>query len=207
MAQLSGKTATVKYQRGFAVPGQLALQLFKLAVGDADGRGDMAFVIFGFLGPRIDDNGLVTLELFGHIFDRNCGIVAFGLFPGGEAGGKNLNVSITEFFRLPGGFVTQLSGGAATIKDQQRILIFGQLVGHFVELAARNVDGRGDMPVGILGLIGPRINDHDAFGLGHGGVWLHERRIHDVVKLPVGFDRLGSLPGAGTSKSEYQNEA
>jgi hypothetical protein len=51
MAQLSGKTAAVKYERGFAVPGQLALQLLKLAVGDADGRRNVAFVILGFFGP------------------------------------------------------------------------------------------------------------------------------------------------------------
>ena len=51
MAQLSGKTAAVKNKRGFIVPGQLALQLLKLAFGEADGRGNMAFVIFGFLRP------------------------------------------------------------------------------------------------------------------------------------------------------------
>ena len=35
MAELSGKAAAVKYERGFAVPRQFALQFLKLAVGEA----------------------------------------------------------------------------------------------------------------------------------------------------------------------------
>ena len=51
MTELSGEAPAVKNQRCVVVPGQLALQLLKLAVGDADGRRNMAFVIFGFFRP------------------------------------------------------------------------------------------------------------------------------------------------------------
>ncbi len=69
MAQLSGETAAVKNEWSLAVAGQFALQLFKLALGEADGRRNMAFVIFGLFGPRVDDDDLIALKLFGHIFN------------------------------------------------------------------------------------------------------------------------------------------
>ena len=102
--------------------------------------------------------------------------------------------------------MAQLSGGAPAIKDKKRVLILGQFVGHFVKLAARNIDSRGDVPVGVFRLVGPRINDRDLFGLRHSGVRLHERHIHNVVKLSVGFGRLGCQLGAGTAKCECQSK-
>ena len=81
MTQLSGVTTTIENKRGVVVPGQLALQRFELAVRNTDGRGNMAFVVFGFLGTRIYDNGRVGLDLFGHVSGINRSIIAFGFHP------------------------------------------------------------------------------------------------------------------------------
>jgi hypothetical protein len=65
--------------------------------------------------------------LFGYVSGINRRIVALGFHPCRKTRGKNLNIAVTKLFRLPGGFVTQLSGGPAAVKYQHRGLVFGQL--------------------------------------------------------------------------------
>ena len=50
MAQLSGITAAVKNKNRVLILGQVVFEPFKLAVRNADGSRDVAFVIFGAFG-------------------------------------------------------------------------------------------------------------------------------------------------------------
>ena len=140
------ETTAVKHQHLTFVLGQLIRHLGKLAVGNADGAGDMAFVVFFALGPGINQNHPgIFVELFFDPLHRNSRVVAGNFLIGRESVGKYFDIGVTEFFRLPGGFVTQLSCGAAAVKYEQGIFILGQLLGHFVELAVRNADRPGNV--------------------------------------------------------------
>ena len=154
MAQISGETAAVKDEQRIFICGQLALELVKLHVGDADGRGNVPFIEFSPLGPRIHKDHCVGLVLLGDILNGNGGIITFGFQPCGKTVGENFDIGIAEFFRLPGGFVTQLSGGPATIEYEQGIFVSRQFVGHLVKLAVRNADRCWNMPLGIFGFVG-----------------------------------------------------
>ena len=119
MAQLSGKAAAIENKRGGFIRRQFAFQLFKLCVRDAHCRGNVSPVEFGAFGPRIHKDGLVGFILLGDIFNGNRRIISVSFHPCGETVGKNFNIGITKFFRLPGGFMTQLSGGTPAVKDEQ----------------------------------------------------------------------------------------
>ena len=211
MAQLSGKAAAIKNERGGLVCRQFALQFVKLGVGDTDRRRDVAFVEFCALGPRVHNDRLIGFVLFGNILDGNRRITAWGFHPSGESVGKNFDIGVTKFFRLPGGFVAQLSGRPLAIKNKQRIFISRQLIAHFIKLAVRNADSRRNMPDGILGFVWPGINDHHPFGLRQFGVLLDEGHINDIMKFPVGrLLRLGGVRRqrrACTSNTEHHHEA
>ena len=153
MTQLSGGTLAVKNERCCLISRQFALQFVKLGVGYADGRRDMPLVEFRALGPRINHDGRVVFVLFGDIFDGNGRIIARYFHPSGESVGKNFDIGVTKFFRLPGGFMTQLSGGALAVKNKQGVFIGRQLVGHLVKLTMGNADRRWNMPFGILGFV------------------------------------------------------
>ena len=113
------ETTAVKHQHFIFVLGQLIRHLGKLTVRNADGAGYMAFVVFFALGPGIDQSQIsVFVELFLDPFHRNSRVVAGNFLIGRKTVGKYFDVSVTEFFRLPGGFVTQLSGGAAAVKNE-----------------------------------------------------------------------------------------
>ena len=68
-------------------------------------------------------------------------VVSGGAFPYWESVFKYFDVLVTEFFRLPGRFVTQLSSGALAIKNKQGFLVLRQTAQHGFELAVRNADG------------------------------------------------------------------
>ena len=51
MAELSGGAAAVENQQRVFILRQFGRHFIKLAVGDADRRWNMAFVIFGLFGP------------------------------------------------------------------------------------------------------------------------------------------------------------
>ena len=68
-------------------------------------------------------------------------VVSGGAFPCWESVFKYFDVLVTEFFRLPGRFVTQLSSGTLAIKNKQRVLILRQTAYHLIEFAVRNADG------------------------------------------------------------------
>ena len=106
MAQLSGVAAAVEDQQRVFIGRQFALQFVELAVRNADGRGNIAFIVFGFFRPRIYEKQLICGQLSGHIFDRYRRVVAFDLNPFGKSIGEDFDIRITKFFRLPGGFVT-----------------------------------------------------------------------------------------------------
>ena len=163
MAQLSGKAAAIKNERCRFVHRQFALQLVKLRIGDTDSRWNVSFVEFRAFRPRINYDRRVVFVLFGDIFNGNCRIVARNFHPSWESVGKNFDIGVAEFFRLPGGFMTQLSGGALAVKNKQCIFIRRQFVGHLVKLTVRDADRCWNMPVGILGFVGPGIDDHDLF--------------------------------------------
>ncbi len=84
----------------------------------------MAFVVFFAFGPGIDHNHLgIFVELFFNPFRRNSRVVAGNFLIGRESVGKYFGIGVTEFFRLPGGFVTQLSGRPSAIENKQGIFI------------------------------------------------------------------------------------
>ena len=51
MAQWTIQAAAVKNHRGPGISRQFALEFLKLGERDIDGRWDVAFIIFGLLGP------------------------------------------------------------------------------------------------------------------------------------------------------------
>ena len=142
MTQLSGVAAAVEYQRYAFILGQITLHFVELAIRNADGTGNVPFVILGTLGSGINNHGLRTgLDQFFNDTGFNGIIVAGRALPLGKTVLINLDVGVTEFFRLPGGFVTQLSSGALAIEDQQGFLVFRQVALELVKLAVRNADG------------------------------------------------------------------
>lgn len=211
MAQLSGKAAAIKNQRRRLVGRQFALELVKLGVGDADRRGNVSLIEFRAFGSRIHDNHLVGFVLVGNVLNGNGRIAARGFLPCGKAVGKNLDIGVTKFFRLPGGFVTQLSGGPTTIKYEQGLFFSRQFVGHLVKLAVRKADRGWNVPLGIFGFVRSGIDDHDAFGLRQFGVLLDKGHFHDIMKLPIGrlpgFGGIRSQGRAGASNTEHQSQA
>ena len=142
MTQLSGETAAVKHQRNAFVLGKEALVFLELAVRQANSAGDVPLVILGPFRTGIiyHHRGFGLQEAF-DLTHLDSVIVAGGAFPYRETVFKYLDVGVTEFFRLPGGFVAQLSGGALTIEDQQGVLVLRQVTFQFVKLAVRNADG------------------------------------------------------------------
>jgi len=117
MAQLSGVTLTVKDHQHIFIGRQFALQLVKFTVWNADGRGDMPFVIFRFFRSGVYENCFICQQLAGHILDGHRCIAALGFHIAGKTVGKDFDIRITEFFRLPGGIMAELSGGPAAIED------------------------------------------------------------------------------------------
>ena len=102
----------------------------------------MPLVKFGLFGSGVNHHyrRLAREQAFNH--NRFYGIeVAGSAFPFGETVFINLDVGVTEFFRLPGGFVTQLSSGALAIENEQGALVRRQFVSHLGKLTARNVNG------------------------------------------------------------------
>jgi len=85
MTQLSGVAAAVENQRYALVLGQITLHLIELAVRKADGARNMAFLIFGAFGPRIDNYsvGIGFHQLFDHTGLYRI-VVAGGAFPFGK---------------------------------------------------------------------------------------------------------------------------
>jgi hypothetical protein len=67
MAQLSGVALAVKNYQRTLIGRQFTLEYVKLAVRNADGRGNMAFVVFWFQRPGIHQDHLVCCNLLGHI--------------------------------------------------------------------------------------------------------------------------------------------
>jgi len=153
MAQLSSVALAVKNYQRTLIGRQFTLEYVKLAIRNADGRGDVALVIFWFQRPGIHQDHLVCCNLLGHILHGYSCIGALGFHPGWISAGVDLDIGVAEFFRLPGGFMAQLSGGALAVKNQQRIFILGQFIRHLSELTVRNTDRRGDVADGILGLV------------------------------------------------------
>ena len=142
MTQLSGVATAVENQRYTFITGQVAFQLIELAVGHTDGAGDVAFVILGSLGSRIDNHNIgIGLNHFFDNTDLDSIVVAGGAFPYWESIFKYFDVLVTEFFCLPGRFVAQLSSGSLAIKNKQGFLILRQTAHHRFELAVRDADG------------------------------------------------------------------
>jgi hypothetical protein len=54
MAQLSGVTATIKYQECVLIYGQFSLEPVKVGIGNTDGARDMALIKLGFFGPGVN---------------------------------------------------------------------------------------------------------------------------------------------------------
>ena len=154
MTQFSCEAAAIEYERGVLILGKAIRHLGKLAVRDADSRGDVPLIILLPLGPRIHNNRFLPIDLFSHILHRNPGDIPRNLFPTGKTCCKDLYIFITELFRLPGGFMTQLSGGAAAVEYEQGVLVLGKTIRHLGKLAVRDADSRGDVPLIILGLFG-----------------------------------------------------
>ena len=155
MTQLSGVTAAVKYKRNALARGQEAFVFIELAVRHAEGTGDVSFVILGPFGSGIEDHhrGFGFQESFDHTgLDRV--VVAGGAFPFGKTVFIYFDIGVTEFFRLPGGFMAQLSGGALAIEDQQGFLVLRQAAHHFIKLAVRDADGRWNVTLVVLGTPG-----------------------------------------------------
>ena len=99
----------------------------------------MPFVKLGLFrsGVNHHDRGFAREQVPDH--NRFYGIeVAGGAFPFGETVFINLDVGVAEFFRLPGGFVTQLSSGAFAVENQQGLLVFRKIAFQFVKLFVRN---------------------------------------------------------------------
>jgi hypothetical protein len=212
VAQPALKAAAIENQRLTFVLGQLVGHLGKLAVRNADGSGDVAFVVFFALGSGVDQNDIgIFIELLFNPFYRNRRIVAGDLLVFRETIGKYFNIGVTEFFRLPGGFVAQLSGGAAAVKNKQGIFTGGQLRDHLIEFAVGNADSPGDVAFVIFGTFGPGIDDYDVFGHGNADVLHHKININDIMELPVGLGcRLCSILSrfcGGTSRCKGQNQA
>ena len=156
MTQLSGVAFTVIHQGNTFVLGQETLEIFKLLVRNAHSTGDMPFVKLGLPGSGVDNQyrGVTRQQVSDHC--RFHGIVgAGGAFPFGETVFINLDVGVAEFFRLPGGFVTQLSSGALTIENQQGFLVFRQIAFQFIKFAVRKADGRWNVALVKLGFFGP----------------------------------------------------
>lgn len=125
MTQNSGKTFAVKNQGRIFVLGQIALELIKLAVRNADSRRNVPFIIFGPLRARIDyDHPGLAVDLLFDVTGLNTDVIIRVFFPGRKSVCKDLDISIAELFRLPGGFVAQFSGGALTIKYEQIVFVF-----------------------------------------------------------------------------------
>jgi hypothetical protein len=59
MAQLSGVAAAVKDQQHIFIGRQFALQFVEFTVRNADGRGDMPFVVFRFLRSGVNENSFI----------------------------------------------------------------------------------------------------------------------------------------------------
>jgi hypothetical protein len=105
---------------------------------------------------RIVGNGFLEIfdvdaALFGTGFNRG-GSGRFGnggsadvLDPGRIAVGEDLDIGIAEFYRLPGGFVTQLSCGPLAVEDDQLVFFRRQLVLLLVKAHIGNIDGPGDV--------------------------------------------------------------
>ena len=155
VAELSGVALAVENQRRAFIGGQVALELVKLAVGDADGARDVPLVVLGTFGARIYDNhaGVAVNFLF-DVTGFNGVVVAGRFLPHRESVSENLYIFITKFFRLPGGFVAQLSGGALAVENQQGGLVGGQLVCHFSKLAVGDAHGCGNITLVKLGPFG-----------------------------------------------------
>jgi len=195
VAQSAFKAAAIKNQCLAFILGQLIGHLVKLAVRNADGSGDVAFVVFFTLGSGIDQNHAgIFVELLFDPFNGNRRIVAGDLLVFRETIGKYFNIGVTEFFRLPGGFVTQLSGGATAVKNKHCIFTGGQLSGHLIEFAVGNADSPRNVAFVVFGTFGPGIDDHDVFRHGNADVLHDEININNVMELPVGLGcRLGSI--------------
>ena len=155
MAQLSSVTAAIKDKNSIFIPGQFALELVKLAVGDTDGRGNMTFVVFWTFRPGINEYHFVGIHLFCHVLYRDACIITRNFHPGRETVRKDLDVFVSKFFRLPGGFVTKFSCRTFAIKNQHRVFIFRQLGNHFVKLTVGNINGCRNIPFNIFWLIRP----------------------------------------------------
>jgi hypothetical protein len=56
MAQLSGVTLTVKDHQHIFIGRQFALQFFEFTVRNADGRGNMTFVVFRLFRSGVYEN-------------------------------------------------------------------------------------------------------------------------------------------------------
>jgi hypothetical protein len=59
MAQLSGVAFAVKNHQQIFIGRQFALQFLEFTVRNADGRGDMTFVVFRLLRPGVYENYLI----------------------------------------------------------------------------------------------------------------------------------------------------
>ncbi len=124
MTQLSGVAAAVKDEQRVFLGRQLVFELVEFAIGYADGGGNVAFVIFGTFGPRIDDHQrLFFIQFTFYIGGFHTGVIPLHLHPGRKTVGKDFDIGVTEFLRFPSGFVTQFSGGAAAVKDEQAIFV------------------------------------------------------------------------------------
>ena len=73
---------------------------------------------------------------------------------------------------------------AATVKQQQGRLVFGQLAGQLVELAVRDVHRAGNVSGVVLTGSGARINDHDTLLQGDFRVLAHEVEIDQRLVIP-----------------------
>jgi len=155
MTKLSGVATAVKNKRNTFIAGKISFQLLELAVRNTDGAGNVAFVKFGSLGSRIDNNGIgIGLDHFLYHTGLDSIVVAGGAFPFGESVFKYFDVLVTKFFCLPGRFVTQLSSGALTIKNKQGFLILRQTAQHAFKFAVGNADGRRNVTLVIFRTLG-----------------------------------------------------
>ena len=117
MTQLSGIAPAVKDQQHIFIGRQFTLQFLEVTVRNTDGRGNMPFVVFRLFGPGVHENGFICYHLAGYILDGYRGITSLGFHVAGKTVGKDFDIGITKFFRLPGGFVAELSGGPAAVEN------------------------------------------------------------------------------------------
>ena len=140
---------------GLEMPGSKLIR-----VANINQKDTVRILLYNLFKCRNVNRALFTTGLDLH---RRCTV---SLFPGRIAGSEHLNMGITQLNRPPGGFMTQLSGVTAAVKDERGIFVFRELALKFVEFSVRNADSGGHVALVIFGPLRPGIHeDHIGFAI------------------------------------------